>query len=114
MSSYGLFYVRKNNFTHVLFVFKTRKMIESSTTKIYDINAVKNMKPQILDKIRTALADHFSQPCELYFCAIKNDTDLKKMMRDLRIDSKNIENPIVKLTELNNDIENVLGMASAH
>ena len=106
---YGLFYIRKQNDIKVVLIFKlkTNKKIETKETQIFDVNNIKNLDDVILSLIKNKTKHFLENNYKLFYRNIQNEIDLKNTVKELNINNEIINNPLVKISQMDLDINNI-------
>ena len=106
---YGLFYGRKNNEVVVLFLFKSKqeKKVTTVETKITDWNSVKQFDDSVKKAIQKQSQEVLGPAYKTYYRNIPGDRELKNVMKELNITNENLNSPLVKITNLDIEINNI-------
>ncbi len=109
---YGLFYLKKNNITNVILLFKLKYESQDKCIELEVSNwsRIKSFNPNVMKIIREKVKNSFSKPYRVYYRTIQNDTYLKRTMKELNIKIENLNNPLVQVSNLDLNIENLLNI----
>jgi len=106
---YGLFYGRKENEVVVLFLFKSKTERNATTNeiRITDWNSVRQFDENVKKTIQIKSKEILGPSYRIYYRNISNDKELKNVMRELNISNDDLNNPLVKITNLDIEINNI-------
>ncbi len=106
---YGLFYARKNNDVVVLFLFQSKieKITSIKETIIKDWNCIKQFDENIKNLIQSKAKEFLDSFYKIYYRNITDNRELKNIMKELNITNEDLNNPLVKITNLDIEINNI-------
>jgi hypothetical protein len=111
---YGIFYVIKDNVTHLLCFFKIKESRDlkhkEETIRIFDIDKNINNFPESLKKDMKNVVSKFQKPYQLYFRKVTNGFEINKMMKELKITQEDLKNPLMDFNNLDLIIENMMNI----
>lgn len=106
---YGLFYGRKNNEVVVLFLFQSKTERKAMTKEIIitDWNSIKQFNENIKSLIQSKSKELLGPSYRIYYRNISDNRELKNVMKELNISNENLNNPLVKITNMDIEINNI-------
>lgn len=106
---YGLFYGRNGNKVVVLFIFKSKREQKNAIreTMITDWESVREFDDNVKKTIKSKSKDLLGPSYRIYYRNIADDRELKSVMKELHISNDEINNPLVKITNLDIEINNI-------
>ena len=111
---YGIFYLNKDNKNHNLCFFRikeTNKLKkESVVIPIFDIDKIRNFSDSIKKEMKNVVETKFIKPYQIFFRKIQDDLELAKVSKELNLSSEEINNSLVKFSNIDLLMDSILGV----
>ena len=108
-----MFYLKKNNIANVILLFKLKGSPAQGTCSEVEISnwsQITSFNKNALNMIVESIEKHFSKPYKICYRTIPSDSEMRKTMKELNLKSGDLNDPLVKVSNLDLDIENMLNL----